>query len=231
MSDDQDTPIRQMLKVISVLDVTPGYADVAETGEPIGIVTTAFRKEVEQPMMLSLKDVKKLAVGLMKVLAHHGDDHAGRLIEQYNTAAPQPTFTVQAEHWNPPVKRVAPPKPPSMCSGLPLTELALSVGFQDTTVPPLTLHVLGGYSVGKRMMVLFRCTAFGDPVDGIACVEGNRRLRFKEVTDAAYLPQAKWKEFVSFSHNHVFWVADRRCQKLSVRSLRQRLSGGPFLSI
>ena len=84
MSEHHDDPVREMLKVVNVMDVRAGYADRPETGEPIGIVTTAFRREIEQPMLLSLKDVKKLAVGLMAVLAHHGDDHAGRLVEQYS---------------------------------------------------------------------------------------------------------------------------------------------------
>ncbi len=82
MDDDKDEkPIT--LRVVTLLDVQPGRADVAETGEQVSLVTFAWRNEIEQPLLLTLKDTKTLAIGLFEVLSHHGDEKASQLLERY----------------------------------------------------------------------------------------------------------------------------------------------------
>ena len=72
------------MKVMTFLDATPGRADrPAPDGEKIAILTFAHRGEIEQPMMLTLGDTKKLAISLLETLAHHGDEKAEKACEIY----------------------------------------------------------------------------------------------------------------------------------------------------
>jgi hypothetical protein len=52
---------------MTVLDAVPGNAD-DENGEPIAIVTMAFLDEIQQPMLLTLRDARLLANRLEHVL-------------------------------------------------------------------------------------------------------------------------------------------------------------------
>jgi hypothetical protein len=49
------------MRVVNVLEVDAGRADT-ERGEPIAILTIESMGEVEQPMMIRLRDVRTLAV-------------------------------------------------------------------------------------------------------------------------------------------------------------------------
>jgi len=70
--DDEDRPIRRVLKVVTVLDCTAGHADEAGVGEPIGILTIEHNEEIEQSMMLRLRDMRVLLRRLEDVLTLHG---------------------------------------------------------------------------------------------------------------------------------------------------------------
>lgn len=76
-------PIPQFLKVVNVLDVQPGRADAPEVGEPIAIITFEHDGEVEQPLMLRLRDVRSLTGLLLRTLAHFHDEKAQRLMEEF----------------------------------------------------------------------------------------------------------------------------------------------------
>jgi hypothetical protein len=41
------------------------------------------RGEIEQPVMLNLRDTKKLMVKLLAIMAHHGDEEAKSVIESH----------------------------------------------------------------------------------------------------------------------------------------------------
>jgi hypothetical protein len=64
-STTEETAYR--LKEMTVLDAVPGNAD-DENGEPIAIVTMAFLDEIQQPMLLTLRDARLLANRLEHVL-------------------------------------------------------------------------------------------------------------------------------------------------------------------
>jgi hypothetical protein len=82
-SDIEEKPI--YLNVMTLLDCTPGRADQPGTGEPISIVTFSHKGEVLPPMLVNVRDTKKLAVCLLSNLAHHGDEKAKRIMAEYFT--------------------------------------------------------------------------------------------------------------------------------------------------
>ncbi len=71
------------LKCVSLLHVAPGRADIPGVGEPIAMISMGHDGEVEQPMLLKLRDAKSLAVALLGVLSHFDDDVAARIIEEH----------------------------------------------------------------------------------------------------------------------------------------------------
>ena len=80
---EEDKPIPQVLKVMQLMDCTPGHVGDPVNGQEIAILSFAHLDEMEQPLMLDLKDTKNLAVFLLKVLSHHGDQTATRVLEEY----------------------------------------------------------------------------------------------------------------------------------------------------
>jgi len=82
-SQKPEEPSLQFLKVVTVLDVQPGRSDAPEIGDPIAIITLEHAGEVEQPLMLRLRDVHTLAGLLLRTLAHFNDEKAQRLMEEF----------------------------------------------------------------------------------------------------------------------------------------------------
>jgi hypothetical protein len=70
--DDDDKPFARRLKVVTILDATPAYADKPEVGEPIAIVSTEHKGEMEEPMLLTMRDVQLLVSKLEAVMEFHG---------------------------------------------------------------------------------------------------------------------------------------------------------------
>ena len=83
MKDYDDAPVGQRLRVMTVLDVSPGRAKDPVTGEKIGILLLEHKGDLEQAMMFRIDEVKRLAVGFMHVLAHHGDEDAEEIMVKY----------------------------------------------------------------------------------------------------------------------------------------------------
>ena len=85
MSDEyeEDAPVGQRLRVMNVLDVTPGRAQDPVNGPPIGILTLEFKGEIEQSIMFNIDDCRRLAVGFMAVLADHGNETAEEIVLKY----------------------------------------------------------------------------------------------------------------------------------------------------
>jgi len=86
LPSNEEGPQRPLsLKEVNLLDVVPGRADAPGVGEQIAIISTECRDEIEQPFMLNMRDSQKLAVELMCILAHHGDETAKQVIAQHFT--------------------------------------------------------------------------------------------------------------------------------------------------
>ena len=88
MEDYEDAPIPQKVKQVNFLSCTPGHAafpgtkQVAGEGEEIAIVTIEAGGDIE-PLMFTLKDVKKLSKHLISVLAHFQDEEALEIYTKY----------------------------------------------------------------------------------------------------------------------------------------------------
>jgi hypothetical protein len=80
---DRDEPIAQYLKVVHLLRCAPGFAEEPLKGVPIGIVTVEHDSEVEQPMLLKIRDMRFLCDGLLRALSYHGDEDARNIIEAF----------------------------------------------------------------------------------------------------------------------------------------------------
>src|SRR5687767_12840040 len=87
--DDDDATIRQKLKVVEVLECVPGNARTTD-GPPITILTLAYKGEVQQALLVSLRDTKKLVTDLLVALAHHGDAFAKDLLDEHFPADDYP---------------------------------------------------------------------------------------------------------------------------------------------
>jgi hypothetical protein len=68
-----------------LLDCVPARMDLPEIGEKAAILTVATGDEIHQPFIFNIKDVKRLSVGLLAILSHHGDRKAKRIIRRYFT--------------------------------------------------------------------------------------------------------------------------------------------------
>ncbi len=86
MDISSDPPVRQRLKVVTLMDCVPGDADPVEgetEKEPITILLFSHLDEMEEPLMLSVADTETLMVKLLSSLAAHGDDFAEYLLDRY----------------------------------------------------------------------------------------------------------------------------------------------------
>src|SRR5262245_607653 len=79
---DEDDPVRQMLRVVQLLDCVPGNAETPRH-EPISILTLGHMGEVEQPMLLTIDDSRSLMTKLLRSLTAHGDKNANAAMETY----------------------------------------------------------------------------------------------------------------------------------------------------
>ena len=80
---DEDEPVEQYLRVVQVLRCAPGYAKKPLQGEPIAIITCSHDGEVEQPLMLRMRDAKFLAYHLLLSLGFHEVELARDIVSSY----------------------------------------------------------------------------------------------------------------------------------------------------
>jgi len=74
--DESSKPTPRITKVVTLKACRPGHADAAKIGTPIGIVSFIYNGQEEQPLMLMLSDVRKLANELIEVLGYFDDPTA-----------------------------------------------------------------------------------------------------------------------------------------------------------
>jgi hypothetical protein len=77
-SDIENKPLN--LKIVTLMDVTPGRADKPD-GEAISIITFSHKGEIEPSMLLNLRDTKKLAITLFAILAHFEESKAKKVMD------------------------------------------------------------------------------------------------------------------------------------------------------
>lgn len=143
----------------AVLDLTPAYAD-GPCGTPVGVLTLAGETTVEC-VMLSLRDLRCLAVRALSVLARHGEVKAEQVLAAHfsgssgasnndidwklgegrvcDDSEPDPDVPADAHVIDPPD-----------------LGLELRVRFPDPTLPIWHRPILGGLRRGRTVVVLYR---------------------------------------------------------------------------
>jgi len=227
-----DPPIRQRLKAVHLLDVNSGHADVAETGEPIVILSLGHRNEVEQPIMLNLKDAKRLARGILRALSDHGDPVAEDVAERLLTCEWQ--ATVPHEHMNEPSiipqkKRTVPLR--NLLEGLPLLGVKLSVRHNPGHEPEAA-GIYGGYSKGRKQYLLMRFIE-KRPHDSVvhhlvAKIGTKSTIIIAPSAHDEKLPAQDWQRFIELPEGAAFRLGRIQWTKTGEKKLRQLLSGRVF---
>jgi len=96
---DESALAKSQLRQMNLLDCSPGCAGPPSAREPVGIITFEYADEIEQPIMLHIRDVQLMAKRALQVLAHHGDDQAAKIAKEYfSGAAPH---TERSHSWLP----------------------------------------------------------------------------------------------------------------------------------
>lgn len=198
MTESNDSPVRQTLKIVELLECVPGHATHPD-GPPITILTLGHLGEVEQPLLLTVEDTQKLVVDLLISLAHHGDDFAEGLLHKHfrdneyvpedgrreMDLAPAPKTTLSAATSDP----------------LPTTGKVLIVQFADGR-PTIRLSVLQAYQSERGTMFIYRKRTSNTCVEAVALVMGNT-IELCAVGDDV-LDEKYWADFTAVMPNIEF---------------------------
>jgi hypothetical protein len=230
--DGDDKPTAQVLRNVTVLDCQAGHLNTPKTGEPIGIVTLGFMGEVEAPLMLRMKDVQRLAVDLLGVAAHHGDKTAQEIMLKYFMDEDQQRCDGQATFVSPEIESIPASEAASSAStpDLPVTGLKLRVSFRDRSLRPLLMDVIGGYKIGRVVMVMYRCHDLGEKAEGVARLGPGFTIRFKPASRSKCLPRASWHDFHRLRHGSSVRVGQFTGTKMTLDQLKGLIHRKSFVS-
>lgn len=78
---NSEEPDQFHARIVTLMECAPG--DDHTHNRPATLITFAFQGEIEQPILLSLKDTEKLLVGLLGSLAEHGNEKAEEIRDRY----------------------------------------------------------------------------------------------------------------------------------------------------
>jgi hypothetical protein len=81
-SNSSEELIPTRMKVCNLMDCEPGNADSPQ-GEAVTILHFAHGADIEEPIMIDLRDTENLVVKLLVSLATAGDEFAGYLLDEY----------------------------------------------------------------------------------------------------------------------------------------------------
>jgi hypothetical protein len=70
----EPTPRPEHLKVVKITECVPGHADQPDDGENIAIIRLSHCGKPDHPLLITMKDTKKLVVQLLRVLLCHGEE-------------------------------------------------------------------------------------------------------------------------------------------------------------
>ena len=177
MYENDNEPVGQRLRCVTLLDVTPGHAREADVGQPIGILSFSYKDELEQGMMLTMADVRRLAIGCLVVTAHHEGGIAEEIVRQYlltpdgtaSFSALDPKTTTSA-----PEPTAAPTKPEPLRTIEPL--FMIQMIFNDPSITPVQLGVISGFRHRRTTLLACRCDTLGEPSLSLACLGPHRSI-------------------------------------------------------
>ena len=169
------------MKVMTVIDISPGRVNHPKDGRPIGILLVEYKGEVEQPAMFVLDDVRRMALGFMRVLAHHGSEDAEQALLQY---FPDALFEEE---------RPALPTPIAKASKSHMANRPTLVAqFRMRRANPISFSVLAGYRVVDQWMLLVQSQDFGS-IRLLVKVGRRMSVFLKGHSDYEALPERDWE--------------------------------------
>lgn len=236
MSESDDVSVGRVMRVMSVMDVSPGTAGLPEIGVPIGILTLATRGgEIEKPLMFSMAEVRRLAVGFMAVWAHHEGGIAAEIFTRHFGQEADFGERPAGCDWNTPAGDL-----PSTEAGRPAESVSSPAGdekvrrgdggrpaetsgpagpilvaqFRAGKIRPLSLRVLGGYKCPTTTMLLVESDDFGD-VQFLVKLKPRAVITLKGHADDELLPETEWPKLRSSSTVTCLRLRKRFWKKLS----------------
>jgi len=220
MYDADDEPIAQNMKRMTVIDVMPGRAKDPETGPPIGILVVEYKHEIEQPMMFNMDDVRRLAIGFMKVWAYHGNEAAEQALLQYFPCEmfdeefpcpPQPSFSM-------PTDAIETPQ-----SGLPI----LTAKFRMRNVKPITFAILAGYQFCGERMLLVQSKDFDD-MQLLVKIGRCSAIYLKGHSQDESLPKREWWSLRKAKAGSAVHIGNRYWSKMTDDTIQSLVNGKIF---
>jgi hypothetical protein len=212
----ENEPIAQTLKQIDLLDCLPGRADDPKSGEPIAIITVGHRKEVEHPLMLSLRDSRSLAIKLLEVLATYDDRIAQKILTKY--------FMTDEG------RRPLVDKP--IASSQPSIDRTIEVGFKDPSVQPVQMVVMGCYKAADRIILLLHCSDLSsEPTIASARVVKQKFLKFRGVRKCEIIPAIDRTHFRNVVGGQNFRIGKKVWKKLGRDELEDAIRPHRFTCI
>jgi hypothetical protein len=213
MEDSSKELVWQRLKYVHLLDCAAGSA---ENGDRIGIVTLGHRSEVEQPLMFSVGDCRRLVYRMLKVLEHHGDVKAEDILERHYESAAQFEEHLQLPVLPPlsyrPAVGLHSPRGVDI-PNLPSLGVTMTVGSGKTQV---RADALGAYEGERGLMVLYRTAG----ECGIARIKRGSRTCWLRQTGAWSLPIEEWERFSVLRGGRKFKIGRCLYRKLGRGALK-----------
>lgn len=230
MHTDQfdEPPKPQRYKVMTVTNISPGLAADPKHGHPVALVSLTH-KGVTEPLMFKLKDVRRLALGLMAVLSHHTGDCPEEIVRAYfyDDGEDDPSTTSPEA-----VEATLVPSPPSQRAKTPRPPLTAQVRFCDRSIKPITISVLGGYRCNRSTMILVRPEGLSDQaVTSLASLGRGGRIRFKVRQKSDCLKPEHWGKLIPTSKARQFKIGGRVWQRLTDEQIRAAVHGKTLLSV
>lgn len=236
MDSAEDEPVGQRMRVVSVMDISPGRAAIPEVGRPIGVLTLGHRDEVEQPLMISIDDVRRLAIGCMRVLAHHGDGGAEQALLKYSPDAlfeddsgkrpSKDTFPAGRPRNLPAGRRSEGATAGRQSQGVPAGRPVLVAQFRMRRANPVSFTILAGYRLKAQWMLLAHSSDFN--VRLLVKVGRRMAITLNGHLDDEAIPQTEWEMLQTAKAGSSVRIGKRRCAVMSEAAIRSLVDRKTF---
>lgn len=173
---DDDLPVGQRLRVMHVLQVQPGRAKDPDNGPPIAIVHLEHKDEVEQPLMFEMRDVRRLAIGMLAVVAEYEGGLAEEIVRQHFLKSDGTACFAALDPKNLHVDAQSTPVPekPKPLRIPPLFTIKMS--FSDSSIKPVQLGVTSGFRCGRTTLLVCCCDDLGQSITSLACLGPHKTI-------------------------------------------------------
>jgi hypothetical protein len=227
-NEDDERPVGQKLRVVELLDISPGRAQDPDNGRPIAILTVLFKGELDQPMMFSLKDVRRLAIGFLAAVAHHEGGPAEEIMSRHfckengepNFAALDPIIEPSMYELSRQSQR---PIEQPMTREKTCILATATMRFHDKSIKPVELGVIAGYRSDGRTLLVCQCRGLSDaPVILLGVIGPRRSLTMLAHVDSAVLHAATRMNTLSIE------VEGQRYRRLTVAEFRRAVGNKKF---